>query len=353
MAEPGSREKGEKMKEKGARSGENRGGEPGAAALAACVPPGRWGRRGVLLLLVSCLLALQVGCAGREQRQYEEVYRDKTVRVRLARTRNEEGKVVPMGFEHPWGVSQAELEGILRAVRYRKGAGLIKSKRLREAFPEVSRRALIPPLQQAFAQAGPDQMVDFSFYTVSRSLKLFRRVYYTDGIMFRKGGRLNIAFRNLSVESLADEEGNDYDLNREDPTERPIRTDWTLVPGEGQVLARNEAGGLFSRKSFPNWIQVDLSRSWTVATQGTPAVEGVPEESLPPLPAAEVPARALSPSEKAAYQERMQFLEELRRKGLITESAYEEERKALRRRYGMPAPSKSPEGGPATPPTSP
>lgn len=271
-----------------------------------------------------------VGCA-RSRVQYREVFQDARIHVRLAETRDKSGVAVPRGYDHPWDVDVEFLDDLLASVHYKKGKVLIGGGQSREAFPAVSRHALLKPLQRAFAEAGPNEAVDFAFVEERSTLKVFRRVFFTDGILFRKGGELNVAFRNLAFEQIAGEEEERYEPNREDPLESPMRTSWILEPGEGQTLAAGEGIGLFASDTYTNWIKLDLSRRWGVLDAGgiEKAMPGVVDSFDSALPEPVAPSRE-------EIQERLRFLEELRREGTITERDYLEKKRELERLYDRP-----------------
>ena len=187
-------------------------------------------RHRVMCWEVLILLVVVSGCA-RSRVRYEEIFRDDTVHVRLIEKLEKSGEAVPRSYDHPYDVEIEVLDDMLESILYRKGKVVIGGGESTEAFPALPRRALLKHIQSAFAEAGLDQAVDFSFVETRSSLKIFRRVYLTDGIMFRKGGQLNIAFRNLAFEQMGGEEEDNFEPNREDPTGSPMRTSWTLVAG--------------------------------------------------------------------------------------------------------------------------
>jgi hypothetical protein len=179
-----------------------------------------------------------------------------------------------------------------------------------------------------------DQAVDFSFVYTRSSLKIFRRVYLTDGIMFRKGGQLNIAFRNLAFEQLGGEEEDNFEPNREDPTGSPIRTSWTLVAGDGQSLAQGTGPGVLGSNTYTNWIRLDLSWPWGVADAVIieKAMPGMVDD-LESLFEGDITLPEPEPPSRAEIEERLQFLEELRREGTIGERSYIEKKRELDRIY--------------------
>ena len=304
------------------------------------MPPGSGGRSvarsraGTRILGLLLVPLLAVGCAGRKPVS-EEIFKDQEMSVKLVAQKDRSGDWIEKGFEHPWKVDDQTLNALLSSIVFNKGSVIIGRKKLHPAFPEAERERLLDPIREAFARANPDQYVEFAFHQ-RRSWTVFQRVYFTDGILFRKDGRLNCAFRNLGFEELSGIDG-EYEPYRGDPTEKPARTQWRLVPQEGQFLTPGDGGGLFAAKAFTNWIQLDLNRPWEVVE--TPEVEEAPPESEPA--AEEATGEEPAPMTKEEVQERIRFLEELYRDGALSEAAYREKRKALEAQYGA-LPGESP-----------
>jgi len=290
-------------------------------------------RHRVLCWQVLILLVVVSGCA-RSRVRYEEIFRDDMVHVRLIEKLEKSGEAVPRSYDHPWDVEIGVLDDMLESILYRKGKVVIGGGEAKEAFPALPRGALLKPIQSAFAQASLDQAVDFSFVYTKSSLKIFRRVYLTDGIMFRKGGQLNIAFRNLAFEQMGGEEEDDFEPNREDPTRAPIRTSWTLVAGDGQSLAHGAGSGILGSSTYTNWIRLDLSWPWGVADAVIveQAMPGMVDD-LESLFEGDFTLPEPEPPTRAEIEERLQFLEELRREGTIGERSYIEKKRELDRLY--------------------
>lgn len=304
----------------------------GLSPVVVCPRP--WIRmRRLFLLQVVGLLVVAMGCA-RSKVQYEEIFKDDRAHVRLCENQEKSGEVVPRGFDHPWDVEIGTLEDMLESVRYKKGKVLIGGGESEDAFPTFSRHALLKPLKEAFAQAGPDQVIDFSFVERRSTLKVFRRVYLTDGIMFRKQGNLNIAFRNLAFEEVGGAEEDDYERNREDPIESPMRTSWTLLAGDGQALVAGKGSGLLGSNTYTNWIRLDLSWPWGVSDMEI-IEEAMPGmgEALESLTEGEYELPKPTDAGREEVQERLEFLEELRREGTISEDSYREKKRELMHLY--------------------
>jgi hypothetical protein len=276
-------------------------------------------------LLASLLIA--AGCSG-VKNVSETVYSGNGIKIRLVEQVQKTGEPVSRGFEHPWTADIEELDGLLGSILYQQTVMFYHGKK-RNAFPLPQRREMLKPLQEAFAKATPDQMVDFSFHHRWKWL-IISRDMLTDGVLFRKEGKLNCAFRNLAFEDLADPEGSGEPYGG-DPTQEPVRSSWVLSPGPGQDLVEKTSSGLFGGTRFPNWIQLDLARQWPAAP------EGEEDAALPAASGAAEPPPTLTEIEK-----RLHFLEELHKEGALSEASYEK-RKAdlieLRDKASAPAPS--------------
>lgn len=304
----------------------------GVFPVVVCLRP--WIRmRRLFLLQVVGLLVVAMGCA-RPKVEFEEIFKDDRVHVRLAEKQDKFGAVVPRGFDHPWDVEIGTLDDMLESVLYKKGRMVIGGGQSQNAFATFSRHALLKPIKKAFAEAGPDQAVDFSFVDRGSTLKVFRRVYLTDGIMFRKQGKLNIAFRNLGFEEVGGAEEDDYEPHRDDPTESPMRTSWTLIAGDGQTLAEGRGTGLLGSSTYTNWIRLDLSWPWGVSDEEI-IEEAMPGmgEALESLTEGEYALPKPADAGRAEVQERLEFLEELRREGTISEDSYREKKRELMHLY--------------------
>jgi hypothetical protein len=285
----------------------------------------------LLHLLFLGLLLAATGCA-RARVQYEEIFRDDTVHVRLAEKLDKSGEVEPRSYDHPWNVHVEILDDMLESVKYKKGKVVIGGGNLQDAFPVFPRRVLLKHIQAAFARAGRDQAVDFSFRYSKSTLKVFRREFLTDGILFRQGGSLNVAFRNLAFEEIGGAEESDYEPTRADPTASPMRTSWTLVPGDAQSLVESTASGILGSGTFTNWIRLDLSWPWGIEDEAiikktmpdmAEDLDSAMDEGFS-LPDPAAPSRA-------DIEERLKFLEELHRDGMIAERTYIQKRRELDR----------------------
>lgn len=278
----------------------------------------RWNRKEILLPAV---LVIMISACAKVHPVSKDIVREDNLQVMLLEERDSSNKVVPRGFDHPWDVDITTLHKLLASINYQKGILFYKNKAQR-AFPEEELKFLLPYLQKAFASAGPDQYVDFSF-TQIKTWTILQRRYLTDGLLFRKGDTLHCAFRNIAYEERGGTEGSSGPYVQ-DPTSKPVPADWSFVLTEGQTLEYVERPGLLGSKTYPNWIKLDIP----VLLQHAPA-EGVKQEQPKALATPPESAKGAVIQSRKEIEEKLRFLEELHKQGLIAPASYEEKRKEL------------------------
>ncbi len=212
-------------------------------------------------LLVACafFLFFTAGCAAP---RFERTDLLDTPETQVLLTRIiADGNVESLGFDHPWYVEEVTLDAILANVTYHY-ISMLGEKKPIAAFPRVMRQALVPYLVQAFSKATMDEMVYFAYVGSETFLYIAGKNYFTNGVMFVKNNKLNIAFRYISLEGvdrLSDVPG----AWRMDPRKKPQTMGWILNEGPGMTLVRPDTtGGLFALKQYSNWIRIDLDQQW-------------------------------------------------------------------------------------------
>ena len=286
-----------------------------------------------VVFLVSALLA--TACA-RTKIVSETIYKDDRISIRLVERLDKDKNPVPQGNDQPWEVDAETLEALLNSIRFRSVVVFFKGKP-QPAFPNPQRLRMLKPLQEAFAKAGPNQWVDFSFQHRWNWLFVTRQLF-TDGVLFRKNGKLNCAFRNLAFESIDDPEGTSTPF-RGNPTKEPIRNDWVLVLQPGQNLKRIEKPGFLGPKNFPNWIQVDLARKYEPPEEEEKKLKEEKaklEEEKDALEGVESGVEGAPTREEINKQ--MEWLEELHQEGAISDNAYKQKKNELEKMLKMVSP---------------
>ena len=122
--------------------------------------------------------------------------------------------------------------------------------------------------------------------------------------MFVRDGKLNIAFRNISLKISPDEQPNAFD-----PT-RGYRAFNKLMAAPGYELVKD------------NWAAMDVGNLPVKASAR-------PGPVAAPGPDSTAPAQPAVPTPRAPVKERLLQLQELYDEGLITQDEYETKRKAI------------------------
>jgi len=247
-------------------------------------------------ILATVLAAVLVaGCSLSMFQQDKVIYRDgQDTWVKLTEA-NEE--VTPL--DHPLEMSGEDMETMLESVDYFKpGFFSVTGKEgdTYDLFNKEEIDMMAGPLAEALSKAGPNEWVDFSVYNF-RGQAFLGNFIITDGVMFVKDGKLNIAFRNLAVKAAPDSR----DINTLDPTES-YREFRKIVPQSGQD------------KVAENWLAIDMK---TVKQEKEAAEK------------AEAEAEKKTPTEERSAKERLKELQELYDEGLITEEEYNKKRKEI------------------------
>lgn len=211
-------------------------------------------------------------------------------------------------LEHPYQVRPELMEKVLLSLVYFKPDQFSigsKQGRTYELFTAEEAKLVAEPLSLALAQAGPEQWVDFSVQTF-RGQSFVGNFIKSDGVMFIKDGKLNIAFRNIAKKTTPDDDR----LGVSDPT-RSYRSFTKLTAAEGFTIHAD------------NWVILDpqnLGEPEAPAKVETPAEDAAPAEDATPAEEA-APARSV--------KERLVELQELYDQELITEEEYKQKRQEI------------------------
>ena len=94
---------------------------------------------------------------------------------------------------------------------------------------------------------------------------------------------------------------------------------------------------MFGPDTYTNWIRLDLSWPWGVSDEAIieKAMPGM-GEALESLTEGEYELPTPADADREEVEERLEFLEELRREGTISEDAYIEKKRELMRIYESP-----------------
>jgi hypothetical protein len=266
-----------------------------------------------LLLLSSAGLAADV--------RYLWQSRDQFVALELQDS-GAAGPAQPNDHPAPAALTQERLTAILASMDVRADAG----SKPEPLFTAQSLQVLAPQLEQALQQATPGQDVTFASIGLYSALYgLAKSPKVTTGRVFYKAGRLNI------IVGLAQQEVRDRDDRRLFPftpgsRQKVSEGDWALLPQAGQN------GYTLLRKDW-----VTFSDGWLaavvpapVAEQQVPQPPAAPARIMPaqPAPVQIVPAQPMKPGSNVSRSpaDRLNTLNELRDKGLISAEEYRDKR---------------------------
>jgi hypothetical protein len=252
----------------------------------------------VVAALVGLLLS---GCAGRAVTT--DVYKDPVFSVRLRHTLDEGRKPVDRGYQHPLSVSPEEVKTLLRAIRLEYQAGLLQSlvtgsrPRVAEAFSEEESQRMAEGLAAAFARATPADRIEFQFN--------HRRGVFsagtTTGVLFAKGNRIEIVLGNYRASPRP--KGGGVERGFDDPLEDIGTGSFRIVPGPNQELRP--------------------------ADGPVPEHHGLVMNYTALLASGSEPSAVQEPLDEDGIEEKLEILERLREKGLISQEEYDEKRKAI------------------------
>lgn len=188
--------------------------------------------------------------------------------------------------QHPQAISEERLKSILGGLRIRLGKGEPQALFFSEELD-----ALVPPLSKALALAKPEQDVVF-YIPQKRGFALLKEEFMTTARVFYQNDKLHIIFGKIQ---------GDF---------------------EGQLRAA---------KIFKQYATGSRSRSANLRERFV-AQAGLsfPQDKRLDWLAFDIGAAAVALSgDKAPIEERLQALDNLKQKGLVTEAEYEAKRKAI------------------------
>jgi len=226
-------------------------------------------------------------------------------------------------FDHPRQFTEEAMDRYLASIRYfRPSLPLLTGKKGSEwdLLTAEERAKIAPYLVKAFAQAGPDEWVDFSL-GVYRGGTLLGTYRQSEGVMFVKNGELNIAFRNISLQKTLGEA-----TTTADPT-RTYDSQVRIVPGPGQRLEPSSTRKGKEQDRI-NWVNMSASQAPSLRQAAKPETE-LKETGAEPAPAA-APAPLPPPAPApASVRERLKELKQLDDEGLISHDEYEKKREEI------------------------
>ena len=265
-------------------------------------------------LLIIVVISAAAGCA-MTKTVSRPIFDDGYTVVRLEAWLDDSRNPIPLNFDHPAEISEAEMGRVLGAIRIVQPPGflsklLLKSRPEAEtAFTEAETEAFAKLLTAAFRTAAPNERVVFFLHHQ-------RSVYKgttTSGVAFVKDKRLNIL---LGRYLMGNQPGYPDITVGGNPLPDANDQDFFVVAGPFQTLenGKEAPGGrekVFSRR----WLSIDFA-----------ALSNAPP---PPAEPSSEPGRVEPAAPPMSLEEKLKTLNKLKEDGLITEEEYAEKRKEL------------------------
>ena len=276
-------------------------------------------------LLLSCFLVLILVCqcaaVGRKV-EVRPVWESGDAYIRLFR---EIGSA--RGYDQPAEFSEEEMRQVLGSLFFSRHEYVHWSAATR-VFSEDDIRILARFFQQAFLEAGPDDVVEF--YLPDRSRKLLgisSQNLLTRGRCFVEGGAIHFRFDNIQEEVKAADERPEEESSR-------ARVAWKLDPQQGQQYEMDK--GITGEYPNPGWIRLELGglggQPGLVQTPPSPKPPGPPQSLAPGAPPEKPAVKTQTGAEttgKTVPRARLRELKQMLDEGLITPQDYERKKKDI------------------------
>jgi len=263
---------------------------------------------GTGVAIAECMLLLFIALAGRDALAADRkiIWEGREQFVALERQDPNPNGPAPAN-DHPADVSLERLTAFLGALDLRPG----EKEKPEPLFTRESLEIVSPQLREGLLKASPGEDVTFAVIGLYKSLFGFAKSpKVTTGRLFYRQGRINL------IVGLAQNDVNEREDRRLHPftpgsRQSPAEGDWALLPHDGH------SGIILTR------------RDWAVSAEAgeTPAV--TPSPAANPVAPAQPAVSVTRPDNARNPAERLTILEDLKRKGLITEEEYRGKRREI------------------------
>lgn len=275
----------------------------------------RYRRRAPASVLAVALLATASGgCLTRTIRQ--AVYDDQQTQVFL-RSQIKGRETVERGFQHPLTIAPVRVAHILSRIELRTEGK--KGIQRTPAVPVETLYQIGEGVSQALAEANPNQEVVVLSIRRTKRFKLFDRDYLTSFLTYAKGDELFIHFSRSEWELPARRE--------ERPPEPHVgehEMEFRVVPGKAMTLVDPQSVAVAWRDPIFREPSSTRVLPGGRVVQRTILMES-PEEDLGEPAPADRTGEGLSPETLRQLDD----LEQMRRRGEITEAQYELRRREI------------------------
>lgn len=287
-------------------------------------------KRIMLTMAVAAALALAAGQAAAfsfgKTKYFHKQGQDTWVKIT-------KGNKKLMPFDHPGEFTAEDISKALAAVQYfRPGFFSVTGKQGKEyqLFSDEEIGILAGHISDAFAEADGEQWVDFSIHNF-RGQSFIGSFRQSDGVMFVKDGKLNIALRNIAVKVSMDDRLNTYDptrgyrsstkLNEVNGVEL-VDKNWVAIPVDSIASLDTDAP-----VEAPYFALPDTTKGGDSNTDKTNEAVDKTGDAAGETPATDKPAEPEAPEKSA--KERLLELQELYDAGMISEKEYQEKRQEI------------------------
>ncbi len=256
------------------------------------------------VLILVCTLVLLSNCATESKEKKLEV-EGFTLMYKAHKSANSEIKNVPIN--HPVKISVETMTAQLLSLKYKELALFGKMKAI---FSVKDINSIARLMTKALARSPSNKLIYFELEATSGGL--------TKGELFHSNKNLHWRFSKIS--------GRNFNLsNRGASGFRGKGTIWKMIPQRGQALKKTK--GVFS-VTWDNWLVSKLKLPMTKGLQKRKKTY-VKEKLKEPKPSL-APSR---PASDSIVEEKLNTLNDLKRKGLINENEYQKRKKAILDRY--------------------
>lgn len=214
---------------------------------------------------------------------------------------------------HPFNISADQLARLLAEIKVGRTTSIDEVP----VFSKEEVEKIAPPLAAALSKAGPNQDVTFAVASYRGIFGKYSPESVTTGRLFATGDSVNLIFGRIHQRK----DSGELDYSEYTPpvvagvrSHRIGATVWKIVPGSAHFHGQRGDWLVFNRSEFPGAA---------AAPAAPPASEaGVkPGEATSAAPAIDSKARAI--------EDRLRVLDELKKKGVITEQEYRERRREI------------------------
>ncbi|HNR99906.1 MAG TPA: hypothetical protein PKX48_14100 [Planctomycetota bacterium] len=276
----------------------------------------------------AALAVLLCGCFGTSWRQSAGVLKDMNTEVELERM-FEAGTPKDAGFAHPADIPTEHLAAFVSRLAYEQPK-LFGSTEYLPLVAEPHVAGLSAAIAEGLARAGPAERVRFAVVNTRFQLGFLPKPRTTRGVAFLKPqGMLNLAFDLIDENTETDMPGEHYLDGWGDPTRHAITRVTLCLPAHA-ALFRDDDG-----TEHPLWVVAPVE---ALAAAAPPETTLAPPTAAPAasVPSAAGPAPRPAAADRLTGEEAMQLLknlDELKRRGVLSEEEYRAKVEAVHRRY--------------------